>query len=319
MKNLVKHVQDVNSQKKMWQPTDIIVVGVSGGPDSMCMVDVLRRIAQKTEVTIIIAHVNYGLRGNDSINDEKLVQEYALKYNIDYEVFVCEDASEGSENQWRDIRYNFFKKVLAKYDANKIAVAHTKNDQAETLLGHLIRGSGLQGLSGMRFCSENNIIRPLLSALRKDVLKYCDEQKISYNIDKTNEDTIFMRNRLRRELIPGIAKSYNSKIIETLASTAMTIADDYDFLKTVQKEFWTSKKDYITFSADDFLLRHPSQQRLALRTIIEQLRGSLVDIESSFIEEMRKVISSTKNKHQVIYTKDLKMMKNNDTVELMKL
>ncbi len=318
MKNLVKHVQDVNSQKKMWQPTDTIIVGVSGGPDSMCMVDVLRKIAKKTGLTIVIAHVNYGLRGNDSINDEKLVQKYAQKYGIDCQTLVCEKKSSGSENEWRNIRYDFFKKVAKIYKTNKVAVAHTKNDQAETLLGHLIRGSGLQGLSGMRQNSNTGIIRPLLTVLRSDVLQYCKKNNITYNIDKTNEDITFMRNRLRNELIPEITKSYNPKIIDTLASTTMIIADEQNFLESLQEEFWHEKDNNIIFSTSEFLSKHPSQQRLALRTMIKQLRGGLVDIESGFIEELRKMISSTKNKHQTIYAKDLKMMKNNDIVEFVK-
>lgn len=321
MKNLVKHVQDINSQRKMWQTDSVIIVGVSGGPDSMCLVDVLQKIANKSSVTIVIAHVNYGLRGSDSLADERLVKKYAKKYNIICEVLTCDDSLEGSENEWRNIRYDFFKKILLKHGATKIAVAHTKNDQAETILGHLLRGSGLQGLSGMRQSSEDNIIRPLLTVLREDVLEYCHKYDIAYNFDKTNEDTTFMRNRLRKKLIPELVKSYNPKIIDTLASTATIIADDQNLLESLQEEFWnTKKKDKnITFSASKFLLKHPSEQRLALRTMIGQLRGTLVDIESNFIEELRKVISSTKNKHQVIHTKDLKMIKNNDTVEFMKL
>jgi len=320
MKNLIKHVKDVNSRLNMWQSDSIIVVGVSGGPDSICLVDVLRKIAEKSNITIIIAHVNYGLRGSDSVADEKLVSEYAKKYSIICEILVCSECSHGGENEWRDIRYDFFRKILLKYSATKIAVAHTKNDQAETVLGHLIRGSGLQGLSGMRQSLDSGIIRPLLTASRDDVLEYCDSYKISYNIDKTNEDITFMRNRLRKELIPKLAKSYNPGIIDTLASTARIIADDQDFLESIQEEFWCVREnDNITFSASEFLLKHPSQQRLALRTIIGQLRGDLTDIEEGFIEELRKVISSMKNKHQIIHTKDLKMMKNNDTVEFVKL
>ncbi len=319
MKNLVKYVQDVNSQKRMWLSTDIIIVGVSGGPDSMCMVDVLRKIAKKTGINIVIAHVNYGLRGNDSINDEKLVQKYAKKYNINLEILVCEDVSDGNENVWRNIRYDFFNKVANKYKTNKIAVAHTKNDQAETILEHLIRGSGLQGLSGMSYISTNGIIRPLLTVTRSDVLRYCKENNVSYNIDKTNEDSSFMRNRLRNELIPELKKSYNPKIIDTLANTAMIIADDQNLLESLQEKFWKEKDDNIIFSVNDFLSKHPSQQRLALRTIIKELRGTLTDIDSGFIEELRKVIYSTKNKRKNVNTKDLKMIKNSDTVEFMRL
>jgi len=321
MKSLVKHIQNMNAQKQMWQSDNIIIVGVSGGPDSICLVDVLRKIADKSNLIIIMAHVNYGLRGNDSASDEQLVKKYAKKHSIICETLVCEDISGGSENSWREIRYAFFKKVCAKHGAIKVAVAHTKNDQAETVLCHLLRGSGLQGLSGMQYYSKNNIIRPLLGVTRNDVLEYCAKYNIAYNIDKTNEDTSFMRNRVRKDLIPELAKLYNPQIIDILATTAMIVADDQDFLKNTKDEFWHVKNDKtnITFSAKEFLSKHISVQRRTLRTIIDKLCGSLVNIESNFIEELRKMISSTKNKHKIIYTKDLKMMKNDDTVEFVKL
>ncbi len=322
MKNLIKYVQDINFQKKMWQSDEKVVVGVSGGPDSMCLVDILQKISQKANLTIIIAHVNYGLRGDDSLADEQLVKKYAKKYNIICEVLVCGDnIAKGGENLWRNIRYDFFKKIVTKYEANKIAIAHTKNDQAETVLGHLIRGSGLQGLSGMRQKSDNNIIRPLLTILRDDVLKYCNDYNILYNIDKTNKNTVFVRNKLREELIPELIHSYNPNIIDVLANTAMIIADDQNFLEIVQQKFWRveSINNSIIFSASKFLSKHPSQQRLALRTIIQQIRGNLVDIEIGFIEELRKTIASVKNKNQVVNMKNLKMMKNNDTVRFVKL
>ncbi len=318
MKNLVKYVQNIRARHMLWNAGDTIVMGVSGGPDSMCLFDVMLNIANKANLKLVVAHVNYGLRGKESKSDQKLVEQYAKKNGTICESLVCLENCGQNEKDWRNMRYDFFAKMTKKYTAECIVVAHTKNDQAETLLLHLLRGSGLNGLSGMRVRSENNIVRPLLTVERRDILAYCDNNEIPYNIDNSNMDTALTRNAIRNNLIPYLAKEFNPQIIDTLANTATIIADDYDFLVQQKDVFWQINTDNnnIIFSADIFLQKKPSQQRLSLRTMIQQMQKTLVDIENGLIEEMRIVIASTKSKHQIISTKNLKMMKKGDTVEL---
>ncbi|MEN8252155.1 MAG: tRNA lysidine(34) synthetase TilS, partial [Patescibacteria group bacterium] len=300
MKNLIKYVQSVNSQNNLWSFGDTIIIGVSGGPDSMCLFDVFVNIAKKENLTLVVAHVNYGLRGEDSMKDQSLVEEIAKKHDLPYEVLVCEDDIAKNENAWRDIRYDFFVKTAQKYKAQRIAVAHTKNDQAETLLLHLLRGSGLRGLSGMSFVSANDVVRPFLGVEREDVLKYCAENEVKYNLDNTNEDTAFTRNKVRQELIPFLKESFNPNIISVLANASSNIGEDYSFLISQQKQIWTKKGDVIVFSANDFLKLHLSMQRMALFAMIEELEQSIVDINSGIVEEFRKAIHSSKNKHQKV-------------------
>lgn len=318
MKNLIKYVQNVNARHKLWHFGDILVVGVSSGPDSMCLLDVMVKISQKESLTIVVAHVNYGLRGRDSTKDQVLVEKYTKKHNILCETFVCEDINGGNENTWREIRYDFFEQVMQKHAAKAVAVAHTKNDQAETVLTHLLRGSGLQGLSGMSVCSANQVIRPLLFIGREDVLSYCAENNVQYNIDKSNVDNAFNRNKIRNELIPYIKQGFNENIVSVLADTAMIVGDDYFFLQKQNTVFWkkNSQKNSTTFSAKEFLSKDIALQRMALRAMIEELNNTLVDIESGFIEEMQKAIVSTKNKHQEVSRKNLKMLRKGDIVEL---
>ncbi|MEA3323369.1 MAG: tRNA lysidine(34) synthetase TilS, partial [Patescibacteria group bacterium] len=275
-------------------------------------------IAKKTGIMFVVAHVNYGLRGEDSIKDQILVEKYAKKNNILCETLVCDDVSSGNENTWRNVRYDFFVQMMQKHAATAIAVAHTTNDQAETVLAHLLRGSGLQGLSGMSVCSVNRVIRPLLFIGREDVLSYCAENKVQYNIDKSNADNSFNRNKIRNELIPYIEQNFNENIVNVLADTARIIGDDYAFLQKQNIVFWknNSQKNSITFSAKKFLSKHPSVQRMALRAMIEELNNTLVDVESGFVEEMQKAIVSTKNKHQEVSRKNLKMLRKSDIVEL---
>lgn len=318
MKNLIKHVQNNNFLYNMWQDGDMIILGVSGGPDSMCLLDVMARIAKKEGLTIIIAHVNYGLRGEESVKDQVLVEEMAKRYGFLCEVKECVDLEKGSEAQWRKIRYDFFEGLAKKYKAHVVAVAHNKNDQAETLLLRLLRGSGLVGLSGMRWRSKNHVIRPFLNVSRNDVLKYCAENSISYNLDKTNKDNAYMRNNVRNNLLPYLETEFNPRIIDVLAESAMTIADDYAALRTNITVFWdyNEKDEKIIFSAKEFLQKELSLQRLSIRIMIKMLRGTTENIEKGLVEELRKMITSTKGKNQEFTGKDLKMVKKGDTVEL---
>jgi tRNA(Ile)-lysidine synthase len=317
MKNLVKQVQNVNSRHLLWTEGDILILGVSGGPDSMCLFDIMCQIAKKRELTIIVAHINYGLRGDNSDDDQKKVEEYSKSQNIICETYIY-TGKDSDENTLRIVRYDFFAQLFKKYNASGILVAHTKNDQAETLLLHLLRGSGLQGLSGMKVKTQNNIIRPLLYVQRTDILKYCADNNIDYNIDKSNDEVFYVRNKVRNNLIPYLEKEFNPQIIDVLAKTTQTVAEDYDFLEKQNKTFWkyNSEDKKIIFSAKYFSKQHTSVQRYSLRTMILQISGNIMNIESGFVEELQKVLLSGKNKHQEITGKNLKMLRKGDIVEL---
>lgn len=318
MKNLVKFVQNFNALNGLWNRGDMIIVGVSGGPDSMCLLDVLAKIAKKEDLTIVVAHVNYGLRGESSEGDESLVKKTAHQYGFACEVKKCNDGMRGSEAHWRNIRYNFFSQLQKKYRANVVAVGHTKNDQVETFLLRLLRGSGLKGLSAMQFKNEKKVIRPLLRVDRVDVLDYCDQNKISYRIDVSNDNNDFTRNKVRNHLIPLLKNEYNIQIVEVLARTALTLTEDYDYLSKSITPFWQYDADHklITFEAEVFNVEHISVQRMALRQMISMLQGATIDIEKGFIDELQKAIRSSKGKNQEIIGKDLKMHKKGDKVEL---
>lgn len=318
MKNLVKYVQNINTRYCLWKCDDVIVVGVSGGPDSMCLLDVMVQIAAKESLTVVVAHVNYGLRGVDSDTDQRLVEEAVKKYSLICEVKSYKDCKKSDENHLRQLRYVFFTTVQKKYGAQKIAVAHTKNDQAETMLLHLLRGSGLAGLGGMQLCSAQGVIRPLLLVSRDDIVAYCEQQCVIYHTDKSNTDNKYMRNRIRNELLPILYADYNPQIIEVLADAAMTIADEYATLVESIVPFWrmNSEKKCISFDVGQFLEYNSALQRLVLRQMIMQLCGNVINIEKGFIEEMRNAILHDKNKPQEIRGKDLKMNRKGDKVKL---
>ena len=320
MKNLVKCVQNTNSRHKLWEKGEKIILGVSGGPDSMVLFHVFSILAKKENLELIVAHVNYGFR-EDSYKDEKIVRDFAEKVGIPCKIlsdFKLEE-KDCNENKWRQIRFDFFSKIKEKYKADKIALAHTKNDQAETLLLHLLRGSGLNGLSAMRY-ERDGIVRPLLDISRDEIMEYIKKNEISFAVDSSNKDTKFLRNKIRLELIPYLKENYNEKMVDILSQATKNVADDYDYLASQQRVFWELGDDEnsLFFSAQEFSEKHVSEQKYALRMMISSLLGHLQNIETGTVEEIRLLALSTKSKSQEMRFKNLKIVRKGDIITMFK-
>lgn len=319
MKNLVKYVQNTNYRQNLWKRGEKIVLGVSGGPDSMVLLHVFSILAKKEDLKLIVAHVNYGFR-EDSSKDEQIVKDFAEKNNISFELLsnIKLDKKNHNENKWRQIRFNFFQKIKKEYKADKIALAHTKNDQAETLLIHLLRGSGLNGLSAMRY-QRDDIIRPLLDVSREEILEYIEENNIDFATDSSNKDIKFLRNKIRLELLPYLQQNYNEKIVDILSQATKNVADDYDYLANKQEKFWVfnSEKNQISFSVKKLAEKHISEQKFSLRMMIFDLLNSLEDIKTGTIEEIIKLSSSSKGKTQKMCFKNLKVVRKNDIITML--
>jgi len=219
----------------MITPGDVIVAGVSGGPDSMALLFALwdlRGFYLGTDV--IVSHVNHGLRGAESDEDAEFVREAARRLGFLFESVRVD--TEGFrkkrglslEDAARELRYGFFNDVLTKHSAQKIATAHTLNDQAETVIMRLIRGSGSQGLAGIR-PSVGNIIRPLINVTKHEAMEYLRSKGEPWREDSTNSSDEFLRNRVRNELIP-LLESYNPAVEQVLSRVAAVCAAEADFI-----------------------------------------------------------------------------------------
>jgi tRNA(Ile)-lysidine synthase len=291
-----------------------IVIGVSGGPDSVCLLDTLYKLKNKYDLELIIAHVNYSLRGKDSDLDEKLVRKLAEKYSLPIEILRNKKVGK-SEDKLRIIRYDFFEKIQKEYRADATAVGHNLNDQAETVLMRLLRGTGLRGLGAIKF-KNGNIIRPLLNVPRKEIIAYLRKNKIAYRIDKTNLSADFTRNKIRNKLIPLIEKEYNPNIQESLYKFSESAVDDYAFLSLYAKA-WLAVNNILKVSSLNDL--HPSICREVLRQAIEKHNSNLREIESAHIEEINKILKSNKNKRQQITFKGLKIGRIGDKLTIEKI
>lgn len=298
MSAFLKNIQNTAHRFDLWKRGDTILVAVSGGPDSLCLLDCLFCLSKKYEWLLHIAHVNYGLRGADSDADEALVRERAEFYALPFSTLHLKKLQKTNnlEARLRDIRYDFFEKTRLVLGFDSIAVAHNRDDQSETLLLRLIRGSGLRGLGAMR-PKDGVIIRPLLLVSRDEILEYLSERKLPFHLDTSNIDPKFTRNRVRHELLPFL-ESFNPNIRETLSNAALSIADDADLLMLLLEPFLSEKSELKRFSlnANSFSAFHPALQRSILRHIVEM--SDQYEQPPSFgeIDEMRLFILSSKNK-----------------------
>ncbi len=305
---------------------DKIVLGVSGGPDSICMLDMMRELKEEKNIDfeIYVAHVNHMIR-EEAIEDEKYVQNYCLKHNIKFFVKrvdvqkIANDKKIGTEEAGRKVRYDFFEEVLQKTGSNKIAIAHNKNDKIETIIMHLLRGSGLSGLKGIEPIRDNKYIRPLIECERQEIEQYCENRKLQPRIDKTNFENEYTRNKIRNIVIPYIKKEFNPNIIQTLSRLSEVATDESNYIdlqtQKIYNKLLIEKKDkQIILKLNEFNQQeNVIQKRLVLKTI-KELNGSTDRIEKVHIEDIIKLCNNnignkylTPNKNLKILVKDKKI------------
>lgn len=308
------------------QDGDKIVLGVSGGPDSMCMLDMMRELKEEKNINfeIYVAHVNHMIR-EEAIDDEKYVQNYCLKHNIEFFVKradvqkIANDKKIGTEEAGRKVRYDFFEEVLQKTGSNKIAIAHNKNDKIETIIMHLLRGSGLSGLKGIEPIRDNKYIRPLIECERQEIEQYCEIRKLQPRIDKTNFENEYTRNKIRNIVIPYIKKEFNPNIIQTLSRLSEVATDESNYIDLQTQKIYNklliekSDKQIILKLKEFNQQENVIQKRLVLKTI-KELNGSTDRIEKIHIEDIIKLCTNnignkylTPNKNLKILVKDKKI------------
>lgn len=286
------------------QVKDTVVVGVSGGPDSVCLLNILAGLQGELSIKLHVAHLNHMLRGAESDADAEYVANLAESLGIPAtiarrDVRAYQTLHHCSlEEAAREVRYGFFGQVANSAGASCVALGHTADDQVETVLMHLIRGTGISGLGGMKPVSlwrstregvEIKIVRPLLGITREETESYCATHQLAPRRDTSNESPAYLRNRIRGELVP-LLKSYNPNIRATLLRAARSAADDYAWLQQAASRVWAEvvrkEPGGLVLDTKAFALLHPALKRHLLRAVLEHLTGNLVDIEAVHIESM---------------------------------
>lgn len=304
---------------------DKIVIGVSGGPDSITLLNVLIEIKREKiiDFDMVVCHVNHMIR-EEADGDEEYVSNFCKKYNIEFfaKRIKVEDISKqekiGTEEAGRKARYEFFSDILERTSSNKIATAHTANDNAETVLMNIIRGSGTSGLKGIE-AKRGNLIRPLIECKRDEIEEYCKVNNLNPRIDKTNFENVYTRNKVRNLLIPYIKENFNPNIIETINRLSDLSKAENDYLeKETEKAFKETliekKNNQIILDLNRFNLQETViKSRLVLYTI-NILFGTRSGIEKKHIEDIIKLCSNNIGNKFLIPNKKIKVLVKNKKI-----
>ncbi len=325
-----KKILETINKYKLIQNGEKVVIGVSGGPDSMCLLHALYNISKTTELkfSIIVCHVNHMIR-KEAVSDEQYVYDFCKENGIDCfikRIDVQKFANTnkiGTEEAGRILRYNFFNEILAETNSNKIAIAHNKNDNVETIIMHLLRGTGISGLRGIEPKIENKIIRPIIEIERKDIEKYCKENNLEPRIDKTNFENIYTRNKIRNIVLPYIKEQFNPNIIENISKLSNIIKEEDDFLKKLTQENYKNivikeNKEKIILNLKKFnTMEKVLQKRIIFYTIFK-LMGNTIGIENVHIEDIIKLCTNNIGNKFLTPNKNIKIFVNKGLIEITK-
>ena len=305
---LFREILNINKKYNLIENNDNIVVGFSGGPDSVFLVEMLKKLQCFFNFKIYLVHINHLLRGEDADSDEKFSFEYAKKNNL--EIFIkripvkkiAKEIGKTLEEVGREERYKFFSEIYEKVGANKIATAHNKDDQIETFLFRLTRGASLQGLEGIK-TKNNNIIRPISEIYKKDILEYLNKNEIQYKIDKTNFENEFTRNSIRLDLIPFIEERYNIKFKDKIFSLIEEIRENNQN-NSLNLSDYTDSKNRILLEKIKFLSNFDRKNLLGLF-----LNEKNIEVNRNKIDEINSLIKSNGTK-KIDLNKTYRIVKN---------
>jgi tRNA(Ile)-lysidine synthase len=295
-----ERVAEIIIRYSMLPATGRVGVAVSGGADSVALLHILRGL--RSDLTVL--HVNHHLRGEESDGDEAFVRELAQSLGVAVLVEHATPAPGNLEGEARHARRAFFLRSREEFGLVRIALGHTRSDQAETVLFRLLRGSGLTGLAGMRPITEDGFIRPLLAIGREEVRSWAREQGLTWREDSSNADLRFSRNRLRHETLPELARTYNPNLVGVLAGLAN--------LAQTEESYWNEQVESIYpkitkrnqlgsfFQIDQLNALHPALGRRILRRAIHAVRGGLAGIDLAHVEVILNLCTSREGHDRVL-------------------
>lgn len=284
-------------------PGDTVVIGVSGGADSVMLLDVMYKISilAKYNLNIKVAHVNHQIR-DTAIRDELFVKSMCEKMSIPYFCKSVDVEKFGKENGMsceeagRKIRYDFFRELAG--ENGKIATAHNANDNVETLLMRLFRGTGLKGLCGIAY-KNDNIVRPILNIARKDIEQYIKDCHLTHITDETNLVPIYTRNKVRLNVIPMIEKEFNSNFCNTVTSSIENFNEDMDFINSMAQksyeEICSEHDGVVSIDSEKFLILHNAMKSRVIAMAIEKVKGNAVNISSTNIDDVIALFDKNNN------------------------
>ena len=289
-------VMDCIYKYKMIAECDAVLIGISGGIDSITLLYSLYFLSDKLKCSLIVAHANHGLRGEQSDREAEFVRKIADELKLPFVIEKIDvlgymgEKGLSKQAAARELRYDFFERAAKNTSANKIALGHNADDQAETVLMRLLRGSGASGIAGMR-AVRDKIIRPLIEIKRDEITEFVKEKRLRYVEDPSNLEPYYLRNKIRLNLIPLLKEEYNPNIVDTLRETAEIIRDEDEFLEsycsTILSDIIQSKGNE-AIEIDVLKLKnfHIAIKRRIIRIVLKMLKGDLLKISVVHVEEI---------------------------------
>ena len=266
-----KKIWNYIEQQKLLEYGDKVIAGISGGADSVCLFFVLLSLREKLGLDILAVHVNHGLRGATAKRDEeftkKLCEQHAvpcLVYSENIEA-VAKERKKSIEEAGRIVRRECFESVRKEYQGNKIALAHHQNDNAETLIMNLARGTGLRGMGGIR-PKNGHIIRPLLCLNRREIEAYLQEKGVSFCEDETNQEDIYLRNRIRHHIIPALEEQVNSQAVRHMNDLMQQVQEVWEYMDDVVQGVF---KECVDESTNQCQIKE--QQFCSLKIVLQKM------------------------------------------------
>lgn len=298
----LQKVKATLSRHDMVRTGDRIVVAVSGGPDSVCLLHMLHELRDLLHLHLIVAHFDHGLRPGENALETAFVRGLAQSLNLPFETakgrLLAKKGPGSGEEAARNARYAFLERIRKKHRAGRIALGHNLNDQAETILMRLLRGSGPAGLTGIPPCRDGSIVRPLIEIERPEIEKYLKAKKLDFVTDSSNLKTDFLRNKIRLELMP-LLEEHQPRLAHLLGRTAEILRDENDYLERIA-EAWLKKA--ATRNADgsyelsipSFLDLPVALRRRAARQLIGLAKEDLRRITWDHVEAIHKLVQAEK-------------------------
>jgi len=303
MTDIAEQVRRAIASARLLRRDDRVLVGVSGGPDSVALLHLLAGLQEELRIWVGVVHVDHQLRA-ESAEDAAFVEDVASRLEVAVTVIRRDVRAEVArrkqslEDGARQIRYESFLEAARASSANRVALAHTADDQAETVLMRLLRGCGVTGLCAIpvtRSLGETTIIRPLLGVWRAELLAYLKVHRLSFRQDATNEDPRFVRNRIRHELLPLLERAYNPHVKALLAQLAEQCRTDTAFLQEASQRHWKrlvkSQNGHLDIRLDGLLKQPPAIQRQLIRLAIQRLHGDLTGFEFRHWRELERLMT----------------------------
>lgn len=305
----LSQVRNTIEEYKMLSPKDVVVVGVSGGPDSIALLHILYSLKEEYDLTLFVVHLNHMLRGEEAEQEAGFVAALAKKWGLSCRVLkkdvrkISIEKGLSIEEAGHKVRHEIFRQVGQEIGAHKLALGHHADDRAETVLIHLIQGSGLQGLASMPPTADW-IIRPLAKVFKTEIINYCQANNLTYYLDQSNEEPVYLRNKVRLNLLPYLRKEFNPQIVEALLRLEDIVVPENQYLNIESAQALDNiligrEKGVLILNKDKLTQNHLAIQRRVIRKAYNLLRPENQGLSFIHVEQILDLIGSNQGSKQL--------------------